>query len=314
VLIYLAGRLAGALLTLLAVSALAFCATALAPGSPAAVLLGNMATPERVAAVSARFGLDQPLPVRYWRWLEAVFHGDLGTSNLSFRPVSGLLGAALPVTLELAVASLALAVLAAVPLGLLLAEHRGRRWARAAMPLVTLGISVPGFWVGLLLIVVFAVTLGWLPSGGYVPFARDPLGNIRHMVLPTLSLAIYLAPAIVRFVRVTAQGVLREDYIDTARVKGIGPARVLFRHVAPNTLLVTLTYVGLQLGVLISGAIIIEVIFSLPGLGRLGMSAVLNRDYPVVQGVVLVASAGYVMVNLLVDLTYGLIDPRVRIA
>jgi peptide/nickel transport system permease protein len=181
------------------------------------------------------------------------------------------------------------------------------------MPAITLGISVPGFWVGLLLIVVFAVWLGWLPSGGFVPLAKDPVGNIRHMVLPTVSLAIYLAPAVVRFVRVTAQAVLREDYIDTARVKGISTARVLFRHVAPNTMLLTLTYVGLQLGVLISGAIVIEVIFALPGLGRLGMSAVLNRDYPVIQGVVLTAAAGYVFVNLLVDVAYGLIDPRVRV-
>jgi peptide/nickel transport system permease protein len=312
-LIYLAGRFGGALVTLAAVSVLAFFATALAPGNPASVLLGNMATPERVAAVNARLGLDQPLPTRYLRWLEALLHGDLGTSNLSFRPVAGLLGAAIPVTLELALASLVLAVLVAVPTGLLLAEHRARWWARAAMPVITLGISVPGFWVGLLLIVVFAVGLGWLPSGGYVPFARDPVGNIRHMVLPTLSLAIYLAPAVVRFVRVTAQTVLREEYIDTARVKGISAACVLFRHVAPNTLLVTLTYVGLQLGVLISGAIVIEVIFSLPGLGRLGMSAVLNRDYPVIQGVVLAAAGGYVVVNLLVDLAYGLIDPRVRV-
>jgi peptide/nickel transport system permease protein len=312
-LIYLAGRFGGALVTLAAVSVLAFFATALAPGNPASVLLGNMATPERVAAVNARLGLDQPLPTRYLRWLEALLHGDLGTSNLSFRPVAGLLGAAIPVTLELALASLVLAVLVAVPTGLLLAEHRARWWARAAMPVITLGISVPGFWVGLLLIVVFAVGLGWLPSGGYVPFARDPVGNIRHMVLPTLSLAIYLAPAVVRFVRITAQTVLREEYIDTARVKGISAARVLFRHVAPNTLLVTLTYVGLQLGVLISGAIVIEVIFSLPGLGRLGMSAVLNRDYPVIQGVVLAAAGGYVVVNLLVDLAYGLIDPRVRV-
>ncbi len=311
-LVYLAGRLAGAVLTLAAVTMLAFFATALAPGSPASVLLGNMATPERVAAVNARLGLDQPLPARYLLWLGNTLHGDLGASNLSFRPVAGLLGAAVPVTLELALTSLVLAVAVAVPAGLILAQHRTRWWARAAMPAITLGISVPGFWVGLLLIVVFAVWLGWLPSGGYVAFSRDPWSNIRHMVLPAVSLAIYLAPAVVRFVRVTAQTVLREDYIDTARVKGISTARVLFHHVAPNTLLVTLTYIGLQLGVLISGAIIIEVIFAIPGLGRLGMSAVLNRDYPVIQGVVLVAATGYVVVNLLVDLAYGLIDPRVR--
>lgn len=180
------------------------------------------------------------------------------------------------------------------------------------MAAITLGVSVPGFWVGLILIVVFAVELRVLPSGGYVAFSNNTLANLRHMVLPAISLAIYLAPALVRFVRMAAQAVLREEYIDTARSKGISTGRVLFRHVAPNTLVVTLTYIGLQLGVLISGAIVIEVIFALPGLGRLGMSAVLNRDYPVIQGVVLVAATGYAVVNFLVDVTYGLIDPRIR--
>jgi peptide/nickel transport system permease protein len=310
---FLAGRVASALLTLACVSALAFFATALAPGNPASVLLGNMATPERVAAVSRRLGLDQPLTTRYLLWLEQTAQGDLGTSNLSFKPVASLLGAAFPVTLELAALSLALAVVVALPAGLVMAQQRDRHWTRVAMAAITLGVSVPGFWVGLILIVVFAVGLRVLPSGGYVAFAKDPASNLRHMVLPTVSLAIYLAPALVRFVRVTALAVLREDYIDTARAKGISGARVLFRHAAPNTLIVTLTYIGLQLGVLISGAIVIEVIFALPGLGRLGMAAVLNRDYPVIQGVVLVVASAYVVVNFLVDISYGMIDPRVRI-
>jgi peptide/nickel transport system permease protein len=308
---YLVRRLAGALFTLLLVSALAFFATALAPGNPASVLLGNMATPERVAAVSRQFGLDKPLPTRYLLWLNQTLHGNLGTSNLSFQPVASLLGSALPVTLELAALSLALAVLVAFPAGLALAQQRERRWTKFTMAAITLGISVPGFWVGLLLIVVFAVELRVLPSGGYVSLSEDPLGNLRCMVLPTLSLAIYLIPALVRFVRVEAQGVFREEYIDTARSKGVSARRLLLRHVGPNTLVVTLTYIGLQLGVLISGAIVIEVIFALPGIGRLGLTAVMNRDYPVVQGVVLVAAVGYVVVNLLVDLAYGLIDPRI---
>jgi len=309
---YLSARLAGSVITLFCVTTLAFFATALAPGSPASVLLGNMATPERVAAISKQLGLDKPLPTRYILWLEQTLRGNLGTSNLSFRPVSELIAAALPVTLELAFLSLILSVLVAFPVGLILAQMRHCRWTNAAMAAITLGVSVPGFWVGLVLIVAFAVRLRWLPSGGYVPLSGDPLGNFRHMVLPTMSLAIYLAPALARFVRVAAQEVLREEYIDTARSKGISTVRLLFRHVAPNTLVVTLTYLGLQLGVLISGAIVIEVIFALPGVGRLGMSAVLNRDYPVIQGVVLVTATGYVVVNLVIDLTYGLIDPRIR--
>ena len=309
---FLLGRLAGALVTLFCVSALAFFATALAPGNPAAVLLGNMATPERVEAVTRQLGLDQPPAVRYLYWLRETVSGNLGTSNLSFKPVGELLLAALPPTLELALASMLLAIAIALPLGLLLAQHRARWWTRPVTGFLTLGISVPGFWVGLLLIIVFSVWLKLLPSGGYVPLSKSVAGNIRSMVLPVVTLSIYLVPPLVRFVRVAALEVLREPYIDTARAKGVPPGRVLRRHVAPNTLITTITYIGLQLGMLISGAVVVEVIFSIPGLGRLGMNAVLNRDYPVVQGVVLVVAASYVLVNLAIDVAYAFIDPRVR--
>jgi peptide/nickel transport system permease protein len=310
--IYLLVRILGGVVTLFCVSALAFFATALAPGNPAAVLLGNLATPERIAAVTEQMGLDKPLPIRYAIWLKEMLQGNLGTSNLSFKPVNDLVLAALPPTLELAALSLLLAVVIAIPMGLILAQNRDRWWTRPLSGLVTLGISVPGFWVGLLLIVVFSMTLKLLPSGGYVPMSRSVSGNLRAMILPVLTLAIYLIPSLVRFVRVTAANVLREDYIDTARAKGAGAWRILLQHVAPNTLIPTITYIGLQLGVLISGAIVIEIIFSIPGLGRLGMNAVLNRDYPVIQGVVLLAATGYVVVNLLIDLAYSLIDPRIR--
>lgn len=309
---FLIGRVLGGLATLFCVSALAFFATALAPGNPAAVLLGNMATPERVEAVTRQMGLDQPMPVRYLVWLKETIHGNLGTSNLSFKPVNDLLLTALPPTLELAFASLIIAVLVALPLGLILAQNENRWWSRPTSALVTVGISVPGFWVGLLLIITFSVWLQLLPSAGYVPISRSFSGNVRSMVLPVTTLVIYLVPPLVRFVRVSALEILREAYIDTARAKGVGPLAILLRHVAPNTLITTITYIGLQLGVLISGAIVIEVIFSIPGIGRLGMNAVLNRDYPVIQGVVLVAACGYVLVNLLIDVTYVFIDPRVR--
>lgn len=312
--IYVLGRVLGGVLTLFCVSALSFFATALAPGNPAAVLLGNLATPERIEAVTHQMGLDQPLPVRYFIWLQQTMQGNLGTSNLSFKPVNDLVLAALPPTLQLALMSLVLSVIVAIPIGLLLAQHSGRWWTRPASALVTVGISVPGFWVGLMLIVFFAVTLRILPSGGFVPLSKGLAGNLRSMVLPTLTLAIYLIPSLVRFVRVTATTILREDYIDTARAKGVGRLRILIKHVAPNTLITTLTYIGLQLGVLISGAIVVEIIFSIPGLGRLGLNAVLNRDYPVIQGVVLVAAIGYVVVNLIIDLAYAQIDPRVRAA
>ena len=239
---YIAARLAGGILTLLCVSALAFFATGLAPGNPAAVLLGNMATPERIAAINRLMGLDQPLPVRFGIWLSQVLQGNLGTSNLSFKPVGGLILEALPPTIELATLSLLLAVLIAIPLGLLIAQNQNSWWARPLSALVTLGISVPGFWVGLLLIILFSVVLHWLPSSGYVPIGKDIGGNIRSVVLPVITLAIYLIPSLVRFVRVTANAVLREDYIDTARSKGISNARILLRHVGPNTLITTITY------------------------------------------------------------------------
>lgn len=309
---YLLGRVLGGLATLVCVSALAFFATALAPGNPASVLLGNMATPERVEAVTRQMGLDQPLPTRYLIWLKETVQGNLGTSNLSFKPVNDLLMTALPPTLQLAFSSLIIAVVIALPLGLLLAQNERRWWSRPISALITVGISVPGFWVGLLLIITFSVWLHLLPSAGYVPLSRSVWGNFRSMVLPVLTLTIYLVPPLVRFVRMTALEVLREAYVDTARAKGVKPSAILMRHVAPNTLITTITYIGLQLGVLISGAIVIEVIFSIPGLGRLGMNAVLNRDYPVIQGVVLVAACGYVLVNLVIDLAYVLIDPRVR--
>lgn len=310
---YLIGRLTGAAIALLGVSTLAFFATALAPGNPAAVLLGTMATPERVAVVSKQLGLDKPLPFRYVRWLEEAILGNLGTSNINLKPVTSLLADALPITLELAAISLFLAVLTGMPAGLFLAQRNDRRWARPVLACITLGVSVPGFWVGLMLIIFFAVGLGVLPSGGYMPVTEGLVLNLKHMALPALTLSIYLTPALVRFVRVTALRILREDYIKTARSKGISGNRILLYHVAPNTLIPTLTYIGLQLGVLVSGAIVIEVVFALPGLGRLGLNAVLNRDYPVIQGVVLVVASGYVIANLLVDLAYGFVDPRVRL-
>jgi peptide/nickel transport system permease protein len=310
---YLIWRLSGALVTLFVVTILSFLTTALVPGNPAEVLLGTYATPERLAAIAHEFGLDKPLWERYAYWLKEVLQGNLGTSTLSHQPITSLLGTALPVTLELALFSLLLAVCFAVPAGLLLATHRNRWWARPAMFVITLGISIPGFWVGLMLILVFAVKLGVLPAGGYVPFTQDPVENLRSMILPSITLSLYLAPPLVRFLRATAVGVLREDYVKTARAKGLSGRKLLFRHVGPNTFIPAVTYLGLQLGLLISGAIITEVIFSLPGMGRLGLNAILSRDYPAAQGVVLVVAAGYVVVNLAVDLAYGLIDPRVRV-
>jgi peptide/nickel transport system permease protein len=310
---FIASRLLSAGVVLLGVSVLAFLMIAAVPGSAAEVLLGTSASPERVESLTQELGLDQPLPIRFLYWLEHAVRGDLGDSILSQQPVTSLLGDALVATAELSLFALVLAIAIAFPLGLLLGADRDRWWARVAMPLVSLGLSVPGYVIGLLLILLFSVELGWLPAGGYVAFTVDPAANLEAMILPTITLAFWIAPGLVRFLRAATVGVMREDFVAAARAKGVGHWRLLSRHVAPNAAIPALTYLGLQLGLLIGGALVVEVVFSIPGMGRLGLNAILDRDYPVVQGVVVVLAVGYVLLNLLVDLCYGLIDPRVRV-
>jgi peptide/nickel transport system permease protein len=303
-----------AMLALFGVSILAFCTTALVPGNPADVLLGTYASPERVREITHQLGLDQPLPLRYYHWLREALQGNLGESTLSHQAVTTLVFDAVRVTLELAFFSSLLALVVAIPLGLVVGAKNDRPWTRHVMFVVTIGMSVPGFVTGLIFILVFSVKLGWFPPGGYVPFTEDPVENLRSMVLPSVVLALWLAPPLARFLRATTVGVMREDYLTTARSKGMSSRRLLVRHVSPNAGIPMITYFGLQLGTLIGGAIVTEVIFSLPGMGRLGLNAILDRDYPVVQGVVLVVACGYIVVNFLIDVLYGVIDPRVRVS
>jgi peptide/nickel transport system permease protein len=314
VLSYLARRLASALLALVGVSILAFCTTALVPGNPADVLLGTYASPARVRQVTHNLGLDKPLPERYFYWAKAALHGDLGASTLSQQSVTSLVFHSLWVTFELSLLASLLALLIAIPIGLFIGSRNDRWWTPHAMFGVTIGMSIPGFVTGLLLIIVFSVKLGWFPPGGYVPITSDPLGNLQSMVLPAVTLALWLAPPLTRFLRATTVGVMREEYVATARSKGMSGRRLLARHVAPNAGIPMITYLGLQLGTLIGGAIVTEVIFAEPGMGRLGLNAILDRDYPVVQGVVLATAFGYIVVNLLIDVAYGFIDPRVRVS
>jgi peptide/nickel transport system permease protein len=309
---YIVRRLLGGAVTLLGVSVLAFLTTALIPGNPADVILGSYATPQRVRAVTASLGLNQPLPVRYGKWLWALLHGNLGASVFTQQKVAVLLGQALPVTLELTILAIMLTVVVGVPLSLLLAKGSHTWWVRVLSGVMTLGVSVPGFVIGVLLIIAFAVEWHLLPSGGYVSFAQSPAQNLKDMVLPTVTLAAYIGPALTRFMRARAVDVMHEEFIEVARAKGISQVRLFLRHIAPSTALQSLTYFGLQVGTLVSGAIVTEVIFSLPGMGQTGLNALLDRDYPVVQGVVLVVGTGYVLINLAVDLLYGVVDPRVR--
>jgi peptide/nickel transport system permease protein len=310
---YLIRRLLGLIPVLLIISVVTFLTTALIRGDAASVLLGPTATPERTAEVRKRFGLDQPLPVRYVTWMGQVLQGNLGHSILNRQPVTTLVGNALRVTLEQIVLAMLIALGIALVAGIVAALWRGTWLDSLLMGFALVGTSVPTFWLGLLLVYFFSVQLKLLPPSGFVPFTEDPIANLRSMVLPSFALGIYLAGPLARFIRSSVIEVLLTQYVTTARAKGLAERQVVRAHALKNALIPTVTFAGLQVGGLISGAIVTEVVFSLPGTGSLALSGILNRDFPVVQGVVLAVACGYVLVNIFVDLLYVMLDPRVRL-
>ena len=309
---YLIRRLLGLIPVLLVISVVTFLTIALVPGDAASVILGPTATPERAAQVRKRFGLDQPLPVRYAKWMGEVLRGDLGNSILNRQSVTSLLGPALRVTLEQIVLAMLLASTIALVVGVAAATLRGTWIDSALMGFALIGTSVPTFWLGLVLIYVFSVRWKLLPPSGFVPFSEDPDANLRSMVLPSLALAVWLAGPLARFVRSSLIEVLRTQFVTTARAKGLSERGVMRGHALKNALIPTVTFAGLQIGGLLGGAIVTEVVFSLPGIGSLALSGIQNRDFPVVQGVVLVVACGYVLINIAVDIGYVLLDPRIR--
>jgi ABC-type dipeptide/oligopeptide/nickel transport system permease component len=304
---YLGRRLLTSLLVLVGVSALTFGMLHLVPGDPVTAILGRQAvSAERIAALRAQLGLDQPLLVQYAAYVGGALHGDFGRSIRSERPVLAMIAEALPSTLQLASAALLFAVLAGFGLGLLAAVRRGR-WPDLLVTTVAVsGISIPSFWLGMLLILVFSVWLGWLPSVA-------SQGDWRGLILPALTLAVAEAAVIARVVRSSVVEALNQEYMRTAVAKGLPPLRRLLRHALPNALIPVVTVVGLQAGFLLAGSVVVETVFARPGLGRLAISAVSNRDFPVVQGVVLVTAAAYVLINTFTDLLYAALDPRVRL-
>ena len=311
---YLTRRVLGLVPVLLFISVVTFLTTALVRGDAASVLLGSTATPERVAEVRKRFGLDQPLPVRYVKWLGQVLQGDLGHSILNRQSVTSLVGSALRVTLEQIVLAMLIAGVIALTVGIAAAVFRGTWVDRLLMSFALVGASVPTFWLGLVLIYVFSVRWKLLPPSGFVPFTQDPIANLRAMVLPSFALGIYLAGPLARFIRSGLIETLQAQFVTTARAKGLGESNVMRGHALKNALIPTVTFVGLQVGGLVSGAIVTEVVFSLPGTGSLALNGILNRDFPVVQGVVLVVACGYVLINIGVDIVYVLLDPRIKFA
>jgi len=292
------------MLVVLCVACLVFLLIHFIPGDPVDVMLGESARPADRAALRQALGLDEPVFSQLQHYLYGLSHFDMGVSLHSQRPVSELLRERLPATVELALAGLAVAIIIAFPLGVLAALRRNTGWDYGAMTFSLLGVSVPNFWMGPILILVFSLWLGWFPVSGRA--------GALSLVLPALTLGTAFAAVLARMVRSSLLEVLQEDYVRTARAKGLGPSRVILHHALGNALLPVITLLGLQFGALLGGAVITETVFSWPGIGLLTIEAIQNRDYPVVQGCVLVISCSYVAVNFLTDLMYTFIDPRVR--
>jgi peptide/nickel transport system permease protein len=302
---YLIRRLLLTIPVLLGVATLVFSLIHLIPGDPAQAMLGEGAAPEDVAQLRERLGLDRPLLVQYGSFLQGLARGDLGVSLRNDQPVLQQILERMPATAELAFASMAVAVLIALPLGIIAAVWRGTMVDYGAMTLSLVGISVPNFWLGPLLAIVFAVELGWLPVGGR--------GTLGHLVLPAATLGAALAAILARMTRASLLEELREPYVLAARAKGVSRTRAVLHHALRNSLIPIVTILGLQFGVVLTGAVITETIFAWPGIGRLLIQSISFRDYPTVQGCVLLIAVTYVGVNLITDLTYGLLDPRIRV-
>ncbi|HSE44437.1 MAG TPA: ABC transporter permease, partial [Gemmatimonadales bacterium] len=301
-------------LTLLGVSLLVFGMMRLIPGTVVEQLLGQaaMSSPEVVASFRRFFGLDQPLHVQYLGWLGGLLHGDLGVSWLSGRPVLGLFLERLPISAELAVLAVAWSLLLGIPLGTASAMWRGGLRDSAIRVGATLGLSLPAFWQGAVLILLFSLYLGWMPSLQWVPLSQSLAGNLAIMALPALTLGTATAAMITRMSRSSMLDVLGCEYVRTARAKGVPERRVTFHHALRNALIPVVTVAGVQLGYIVGGIVVVEDVFTLPGVGRLLLDAIFQRDYPVVQGVILILAAAFMTLNLAVDLLYALIDPRLR--
>lgn len=310
---YLLRRTAVAVPTLLLVAVAVFLLLRLVPGDPALLILGDAATPEALADLRASLGLDRPLPVQFALWLGRVLVGDLGHSITNGEAVLPLILDRFAVTATIVLVAVGLAVLIAVPLGLLAAWRQDSIADLLAVATATLLLSIPSFWLGLILLLVFGLRLGWVPVVGYVPFAEDFWRAVSYIILPIATLGLVECGVLIRMSRAATIEVLRLDYIAHARAKGLPEARVLLRHAFPNAFAPTLTLIGLVLGNLLGGIAVIETVFTLPGLGRLLVDAIFARDYPVVQGVMLLVASIYVGVNLCVDLMYPVFDPRVRV-
>ncbi len=308
---YILSRILQMIPVMLVVTFMVFSITLLLPGDPTIAMLGEQASAADRAALRQQMGLDLPLPVQYFRWISSLLQGHFGISLRSHEPVAAMLIQRAPLTIELAVLSMTLAALIGVPAGIAAALRRNS-WVDVTASIVAMfGMAVPFFWAGIVMITVFSVTLGWLPSSGYVPFFADPLDNLRLMILPTVTLGSSLAALVMRQTRTSMLEVLAADYIRTARAKGAREPRVVLQHALRNALLSVVTVVGLQIGTLLGGAVITETVFSMSGLGRMLVDGIFTRDFPAVQGAILFLVVSVLVVNLLTDLSYFALDKRI---
>jgi peptide/nickel transport system permease protein len=301
------------LVTLFLITVVVFTGVRMIPGDPARVMAGTDADAAGIEEIRQKYGLRDPIPVQYVKWLRLALHGDLGESIRTREPIVRLVSHKLPITLQLSAYAMLVALLIAIPVGVLAAVRRNTAWDYLAGSVSLCGVSIPNFWLGIMLILFLSVRLQWLPASGYVSPLEDPWGNTQRLLMPAVVLAAQLAAVLMRQTRNSMIEVLSADYVRTAYAKGLKTGIVVFRHAIRNGLIPVITILGLQLGALISGAVITEQIFVVPGFGRLILEGVFTRDYPIVQGVVLITASAYVLLNLLVDVSYSLLNPRIRV-
>ncbi|MCV7151564.1 ABC transporter permease [Mycolicibacterium pyrenivorans] len=311
---FVARRLVYSAVVLLGVLVVVFALVHLVPGDPVRIALGTRYTPEAYEALRTASGLDQPIVSQFFGYLGSALTGDLGVSFRNGDPVTVALLERLPATLSLGIAGMVIALAIALPAGIYAALREGRLSDGIIRVTSQFGVSVPDFWLGILLIALFSTTLGWLPTSGYRPLFDDPAGWLRHIVLPALTVGVVAAAIMTRYVRSAVLEVAAMGYVRTARSKGLSPRVVTFRHTVRNALVPILTITGIQLATILGGVIVVEVVFAWPGLGRLVFNAVAARDYPLIQGAVLLIAALFLLINLLVDLLYAVVDPRIRLA
>jgi peptide/nickel transport system permease protein len=311
---YIIKRLIAMLPVLVLVSLIVFTITHLTPGDPALIMLGEEATPQALTALRHELGLDQPLPVQYLVWLSHVLRGDLGRSIRTNQPVIEAIMQRLPVTLELTILAMIISMIVAIPAGIVSATRRNSASDLISTTLALLGISMPSFFLAILLIFVFSLKVRWLPPMGYTPFQKGVWENLRGMILPAITLGAAAMAIVARLTRSTLLEALQQDYVRTARAKGLREQAVIYSHALKNAMIPITTILGLQIGFLLGGAVITETIFALPGVGRLVVASIFERDFPLVQGVVLFLALMHLVVNLIVDLLYAYLDPRIRMA